>query len=399
MKKILAILSGLLLVSFLVSAEPTEVKLWHYFSGPDAPWFEKVVSDFNASQTKVKVTSQMVPREELLKQYTIGLVGGNLPDIGMVDNPEHASFSAMGLFLDISDRMKGWEGDGKFFKGPWKSCVYQGKVYGIPHNSNCLALYYNTDMLKAAGVTPPTTWDELTAACKKLTKPGVYGLAICGIGNEEGTFQFLPWILSSGATVEKMDSPESIKSLTYLTDLIKKGYMSSEVINWTQADAEKQFATGRAAMMVNGPWNLSAVKTDAPSMNWNLTKIPKDKVYASVLGGENFGIIYNSKHANEAWEFLKYMSLPNVMESFAMAAGKFPPRSDVMNNSKYWKSDPLLKVFAEQMEFAMPRGPHPKWPEISSAIFTAYQESFTMTKSPTQALKDAQKKIDKALVK
>jgi multiple sugar transport system substrate-binding protein len=382
-----------------VYADPVEIQLWHYFSGPDGPWFEKVVSDFNASQSKIKVVSQMVPREELLKQYTIGLVGGNLPDIGMVDNPEHASFAAMGLFLDISDKIKGWEGDGKFFKGPWKSCVYNGKVYGVPHNSNCLALYYNEDMLKAAGVQPPTTWSELETAAKKLTKPGVFGLAICAIGNEEGTFQYLPWLLSSGATIEKLNSPESIKSLTFLTGLIKKGYMSNEVINWTQADVEKQFATGRAAMMVNGPWNLSAVKTDAPNMNWYLAKIPKDKVYSSVLGGENFGIIANSKHPAEAWEFLKYMSRPDVMENFAKNAGKFPPRADVMNGSTYWKSDRLLKVFTEQMEYAMPRGPHPKWPEISSAIYTAFQEAFTMTKTPEQALQDAQNKVDKALTK
>jgi len=397
MKKILLLTLGLLVFAGLAFSEPVQVTVWHYWAGFEAVPFQKVIDDFNASQANVKVVAQMLPREELNRQYTIGLAGGNLPDIAMVDNPDHASYSAMGLFLDISDRVKGWEGEGKFFEGPWLSCTYQGKVYGVPQNSNCLALYYNADMLKKAGVNPPVTWDDLAAACKKLTTPGVYGLAISAIGNEEGTFQYLPWLLSSGASITKLDSPESIKSLTFLTNLIKNGYMSSEVINWTQADVEKQFATGRAAMMVNGPWNLQAVQTDAPSMNWYLAKIPRDRKFASVLGGENMGITASSKHPDEAWAFLKYMSSPSVMEQYMKTSGKFPPRSDVMNGSAFWKSDRLLKVFAEQMQFAMPRGPHPKWPDISSALSTSLQEAFTKTKTPQQALTDAQAKVIKAI--
>ncbi len=397
MKKILLLSLGILLLAGLAFADPVQVTVWHYWAGFEAVPFQKVIDDFNASQTKIKVVAQMLPREELNRQYTIGLAGGNLPDIAMVDNPDHASYSAMGLFLDITDKVKGWEGKGKFFEGPWLSCTYQGKVYGVPQNSNCLALYYNVDMLKKAGVNPPVTWDDLSAAAKKLTKPGVYALAISAVGNEEGTFQYLPWLLSSGATITKLDSPESIRSLTYLTNLIKNGSMSSEVINWTQADAEKQFATGRAAMMVNGPWNLQAVQTDAPTMNWYLAKIPRDKKFSSVLGGENMGITASSQHPDEAWAFLKFMSSPPMMEEYMKSSGKFPPRADVMNGSTFWKSDRLLKVFAEQMQFAMPRGPHPKWPDISSAISTALQEAFTKAKTPEQALKDAQAKVVKAL--
>jgi multiple sugar transport system substrate-binding protein len=397
MKRLLLLSFALVLLAGLCFAEPVEIKVWHYWGGFEAVPFQAVIDGFNASQNKAHAVAQYLPREELNRQYTIGLAGGNLPDIAMVDNPDHASYAAMGLFLDITDRVKAWEGNGKFFEGPWLSCTYQGKVYGVPQNSNCLALYYNVDMLKAAGVNPPATWDELAAAAKKLTKPGVYALAISAIGNEEGTFQYLPWLLSSGATITKLDSPESVKSLTFLTNLVKNGFMSSEVINWTQADAEKQFATGRAAMMVNGPWNLQAVQTDAPNMNWYLAKIPKDKKYTSVLGGENMGITATSQYPNEAWAFLKYMSGTSVMETYMTTSGKFPPRSDVMNGSDFWKSDRLLKVFADQMQYAMPRGPHPRWPDISNAISTALQEALSKTKTPAQALKDAQGKVTKAL--
>ena len=71
-------------------------------------------------------------------------------------------------------------------------------------------------------------------------------------------------MLSAGADVETLDSPDAVKALTYITDMVKEGYMSNEIINWTQADVQKQFATGKAAMMINGPWNIETTKRDAP---------------------------------------------------------------------------------------------------------------------------------------
>ena len=69
--------------------------------------------------------------------------------------------------------------------------VYRG-------GNNCLGLFYSKDLLDVAGVEVPTTWSELEDACAKLTTKGVYGLAISAIGNEEGTFQYMPWLLSAG---------------------------------------------------------------------------------------------------------------------------------------------------------------------------------------------------------
>lgn len=379
------------------TGEVIELTVWHYFNPEyDGTAFAEVVEDYNASQNKYHVTQEFIPREELLKQYSIGLVGDVLPDIGMVDNPEHAAFSAMGLFEDITELIEGWEETEHFFEGPLKSTMYEGRYYGLPHNSNCLALWYDEDMLNEAGVKIPETWDELMEAAKALTKDGVYGLAISAVKNEEGVFQFLPWLLSAGADVENLDSPEAVRALTYITEMVQQGYMSNEIINWTQADVQKQFATGKAAMMINGPWNIETTKRDAPDKKWHVAKIPKDVEYSSVLGGENFGII-KGKDIEGGWEFLKYLCGREGSEKFNKATGKFPPRKDILESSDHWKSDPVLAVFGEQMEYAMPRGPHPKWPEISTAISEAMHEAITGVKTPEQALKDAQIKAQEAL--
>lgn len=380
------------------SVTPTavELSLWHYFAGEDGPVFTKYVEQFNQEfKGKIHVNEEFVPRNELLKQYTIGAVSGDLPDIGMIDNPDQAAYASMGILADVTDKYNAWDG-AHFLDEPISSCTYEGRIYGLPAMYNCLALFYDKDMLAAAGVTVPKTWSELEAACAKLTdhSKGRYGLAMSADRTEEGTFQFIPFVESSGK-FDQLDSAGSIESLAYLTRLVNEGYMSKEIINWTQGDAEKQFASGSAAMMINGPWNIPGIRADAPDKNWSVALIPRadEGVYASCLGGENFAIC-KGPHVDASWTFLSWFCGKDISTKYNYEIKKISPRSDV-DNQKIYADDPIMALFASVMPTAKQRGPHPRWPEISSAIYTAEQEALTGQKTPAQAMKDAQAKIDK----
>lgn len=372
-----------------------QITFWHYMSeDKEGKYVNEAVSEFNNSQNDVYVTAQYLPRAELMKQYTIGVVSGELPDCGMVDNPDHNSYASMGVFEDITDRYKAWP-EANFLEGSLNSCYYEGKLYGLPWGNNCLGLFYNRELLSAAGVEVPTTWSELETACEKLTKDKVKGLAISAIGNEEGTFQYMPWLLSSGGSVTDLVSEGSKKSMSYLQGLIEKGYISRECVNWTQADAEKQFASGQAAMMINGPWQFASLEQDAPGLDYRVAKVPRadDGVYASVLGGENLAVCKGA-NVEAAWKFLTWLSSKEKSQEICKAIGRFSPRSDV-DIQVMFADDPLNSVFAEVMPDAQSRGPSPDWPEISTAIYTAQQEVFTGQKDVDAAMTAAQAKIDK----
>jgi multiple sugar transport system substrate-binding protein len=375
-----------------------KVAVWHYFENNTRAAFENAIKKYNASQDKFEVTPQYVPFANMKKQLSIGLAAGDdLPDIVQLDNPDHAAFSAMGTFEDVTDLVNTWGQIDNFFPGPVNSTVFEGKYYGLPISSNCLALFYNKDVFAEAGIaSPPKTWDELQTVAKQLTKGDRYGLAISAPKSEEGTFQFLPWLLSTGANYDSLDKPEAVKALDFLTGLIKDGSMNKEVINWTQGDVEKQFAAGKAAMMVNGPWNIGPVKADAPDMNYGVALLPIDKQNASVLGGENIAIV-KGKNKEGAWDFITWFLEPENFQEFIQISGYFPPRKDVLEQSDFWKNDENLKVFSDQMNSAMPRGPHPKWPQISEAMQEAIQRALTLHDSPDTAMKEAAQKV-KALL-
>ncbi len=376
------------------SGEPVEIEFWHYMSeDKEGQFVNQAVEEYNNSQDKVHVTAQYIPRAELMKQYTIGVVSGDLPDVGVVDNPDHNSYASMGVFEDITDYYNEWD-EANFLDGSIASCYYEDRLYGLPWGNNCLALFYNEDMLADAGVEVPTTWSELEAACEKLTTDTTKGIAFSAIGHEEGTFQFMPWLLSAGGDVNNLTSEESKSSLTFLKSLIDNGYASKEVVTWTQADAEKQFASGQAAMMINGPWQISGLATDAPDLNYSVALVPKadNGEYASVLGGENLGICKGA-NVEASWDFIKWLNSKENSARIAQSIGRFSPRADVDNEALY-ADDPINGLFASVLPTAQSRGPSPYWPEISAAIYTAEQEVLTGQKDVDTAMADAQAQID-----
>lgn len=342
---------------------------------------------FNESQDEIEAYATYVPFADFKKQLSIGATASELPDIAIIDGPDHASYAAMGIFADITDKID----TEIFYEGPVESCTLDGTLYGVPFGSNCLSLYYNEDMLKAAGQSVPATWDELKETAKALTTDTVSGLAFCSLQNEEGTFNFSPWLWSTGTDSFNIDNEQGIKALTYVSNLVQDGVMSKEVINWTQGDVMNQFISGNVAMMVNGPWQVPTMREQAPDLNWDVTLLPKDEEYASALGGENLGIIEN-ENVDASMKVVEFLTSKEEVEQYIDEFGYISARKDVAENQ--FADDEVMKKFTEQMQYAQPRGPHADWPEISNAISLAFNEAITGTSTPADAAKKAQETID-----
>jgi len=373
----------------------TTVTIWNYWENAhQQETLAKVCADFNSSQDKVTVVTKYIPFADFKKQLSIGAAASDLPDIVIIDNPDHASYSAMGIFADITAKMASWPDLKQYFDGPLNSCKLNGKLYGLPFGSNCLSLYYNADMLKAAGVNPPKTWDELKTAALKTTKGNVHGFGISSVQNEEGTFGFLCFLWGSGNTSFQVNNPNGIKALSLYRDLAKSGAMPKEVINWTQGDTMNQFISGNLAMMVNGPWQVPTMRSQAKNLNWNVVQLPVGAKPASDLGGENFGVI-NGPNVDQALAFIKWAASPAEMKTYINEYGYIASRKDVA--ATQFTNDPIMKVFSAQMASAQPRGPHPRWPEISDALSLAMNESITGIAAPEAAAAKAQATIDGVL--
>lgn len=367
-----------------------EVSLWYYWETESHQQaIDKVIRDYNASQDEVTVETRYVPFADFKKQLSIGASADELPDMAILDSSDHASYAAMGIFADLTGK---FDTTG-YYAQAVESCMLDGKLYGVPFGVNCLGLFCNQDLLAAQGCKTPATWKELKETAEKLTGEGVTGLAFSSLQNEEGTFNFMPWIWSAGADFHEINSEEGVKALTLAKDLTESGAMSKECISWTQGDVMNQFISGNVAMMVNGSWQIPTMEREAPDMNWIVALIPRDKEYASVLGGENYAVIAGGNE-EAALKFLEYATAEEQVSYLTEAFGYLSADKKMADNPP---GDEVRDIFMQELEYAKARGPLEEWPEVSDAISLAFNQVMTGEKEPQEAAKAAQQKIDKIM--
>ncbi len=361
----------------------------YYNNDPDKALVQKGL-DACATQLGITIQRETVPGDTLIAKVLQQASSKTLPDVLMLDNPDVQQIAATGALAPLNDM--GLTGDG-VIQGMNDATSYQGKLYGLAPVTNTIALFYNTQMLQEAGVQPPKTWDELKAAAKKLTKPGRYGIAFNANATYEGSWQFLPAMWTNGGDETDLNSPQVAEALQLWVDLVQAGSASKSVINWTQGDAKDQFVAGKAAMMVNGPWQIPAL-AKAPNVKWDVVTFPlnkPDQTPVAPLGGEAWTVPLNKDQAKQqkAADFVKCLNSDENELAWAKARFTIPTKTALLD--QYVKEVPSMKAFTEQVKTARARTGKlgDKWPEAAKVIYQAIALALTGKATPQDAFKQA----------
>ena len=370
---------------------PITLTAWDYIVSEQANVVLQQYENFTKLHPGIKIQRTYIPYADMNQKVLLGAAAGTLPDLLLIDSLSHPTYSANGVLLDLTDRIKAWGQIDQYFPNILQSSSWQGQHYGLPNDSDCLGLFYNADMLEQAGLQPPTTWDELRSAAKKLTRNGVYGFATAATNTMEGTFEFLPFLRQAGADWDTLESSAATQALQFLVDLIKDGSLSQEVVNWAQPDSFRQFISGSAAMVQNGNWQLPVLQAQA-NFKWGATALPKGQTHATSLGGENWAIPKTSKQADAAWEFIQFTQDPQNSKQFVIAFGTLPGRKDVAQDA-VWQKDPVRSVFVNELPFARTVGGGPNASKISDIFVPALQSALTGQMSAADALKSVSAEI------
>ncbi|CTQ46683.1 ABC transporter substrate-binding protein [Roseibium aggregatum] len=399
LKSIALATSGLIALASTAVADPVELDLWTI---DDPGEYHYVMADeFMAKHPDIKINVRTVQFEDMVNDLARGVATGDAPDITYIDNPEVALFASRGLLLDLKPYIEQSDivNADDIFPGPLSSVSYEGGIYGIPRGANTIALYYNADMYRAAGLdpdNPPRTWEELYEAAKALTKPeeNIYGLAFSAVATEEGTFQFLPWLQMTGGDYDNVDTDGAVRALSLWKKILDEGLASPDTLIRGQWDSTGTFNAGTAAMSISGPWELPRMSSEA-KFDFRAALLPapdEGADRASALGEGDNVILASTDNPDEAFLFLEFLydNMDRVWNEF----GYLPASKVEVKDPKYPE---IYAVFEESMKYARNRGPHPQWPRISKAIQTAIQSTLTGQATPEDALAAAQTSIDKVL--
>ena len=343
---------------------------------------EAAIKDFEEKNDAI-VELTVFPYVELQDKLLIAVAAGKGPDILLLDQIWVTQYASAGFIEPLDSRVaKSKLKADDFFPGAWGAAKFQGKQYAVPFDVGVWALlYYNKDMLKAAGLNPekpPVTWDEFYNYGKKLTntKENKYGTAIW-VGTGDAVQCIVDaFIFSNGGKVvddagkkSLLNTPQAVEALEFYKKL--QEISPPGTVGRSEEDAFKLFTAGQVAMFMYGEWGQDSIAARAPDMNYGMGLLPRPSNGKSIgtFGGWEMAISKKSKYKDLAWKFLEYAAQASVNKKIASLtpANKEAALAFLKEKRKF------PDVIFEQLTGALYRPLVPNYPEIAEIQRSATQ--------------------------
>jgi multiple sugar transport system substrate-binding protein len=292
-------------------------------------------------QTGITVKLQVIGWADLLNRILAATTSGQGPDVVNIGNTWSASLQATGAFLPFdSNTISQVGGTSHFLASAMGSTGAVGQTpTAVPIYSLAYGLYYNKAEFKAAGITsPPTTWDQLAADGKKLTKGGNYGLAIEGANPSENIHNV--FILSKqkgGSFFDSSGNPTFTTAANVAAVQQWVNFMATDKIvnpgdaEYDQNQSLSDFAKGKAAMLL---WQAAGTTLKADGMSpdaWGVAPPPVESGTPSatnpdsMVAGINIAVFKGSKNQAAALKFVKFMTSQSESTLLNGKYGSIPP--------------------------------------------------------------------------
>jgi multiple sugar transport system substrate-binding protein len=389
------------------AAAPVQIVLWHGYTDYEAKALNAAVAEYNASQSRVHVQTQFYGNTDYaLQKVLTAIAGGKYPDIAYLYGSWAANIAKSPKTLDLTRRVH----EPSFhYDDIWPparlAATVNGRVVGLPALIDNLALVYNKQLFRKAGIPFPTarwTWADLERAAKKLTNSAKkqFGWAYVADGGEDTVWRFwaLLWeaggdILTPDGKKAAFDSPAGVKALTLLQQMAVKDrsvYLDSGNDNYANL-----FNSGRIAMLYTGPWDLASF----PNVDYGVQILPGDRNHQTISGPDNWVVFNNgSARVKAAVTFLKWLTSPAIDLKWSLMTGDLPIRSDVTKlpgYAQFNKKYPGVGVWVQNLNNAVQSRPViTTYPKISTAVGQAVQSVLLGKAQPQQALNQAASQVN-----
>lgn len=403
---------GLFLALFLgiglfawVALSQSPVTLSLLMTTPDAqPWKQGLIADFEQKHPHIRLNLLEGPNSADLVEnlYTSSFILGDSPyDLVNMDVVWTSKFAAAGWLRDLSSQITSAE-TAAFSPRDIDAGRYEGKLYRIPIRSDLGMLYYREDLLKAAGLKPPTTFAETIAIAQTLKKAGKIDWGYVWQGRQyEGLVAMFAEVLQGYGgfwvkpnTLEVgLDRPETLKAIAFLRDTIKMGVSPPGVTTYQEEEARRLFQGGRVAFMRSWPYAWpKGNESDSPIKGKFAIKAmvgSPGNSGGACLGGWGLGIATSSQHPKEAWEVIKYFTSEAVQRKLILEAGYVPSRKALFTDPQIVAKYPHYPKLLEVSKNAVLRPPIAQYAQVSDILQRYLSAAITDRISPDRAMQAA----------
>ncbi|MFO1298801.1 MAG: ABC transporter substrate-binding protein [Burkholderiaceae bacterium] len=400
--------------------KPVELTFYYPVAvgGPVTKTIDQMAADFEKENPgiKVKPVYSGTYQESIVKALT-AFKSGQPPHIAVLLSTdmftlidEDAIVPIDGLATSADDRK--WLGG--FFDSFMMNSRTSGKTWGVPFQRSTIVLYWNKELFKEAGLDPdkgPASWDQMVEYAKKLTKTDAsgnvtqWGVKIPSSGFPYWLFQGLTTpngalLMNEAGTETYFDKPEVIEALQYWVDLsAKHKVMPGGVIEW--GTTPKDFFEKKAAMIWTTTGNLTNIRTNA-GFPFGVAMLPEKKRRGSPTGGGNFYIFKKTSPEEQAaaLKFAKWATAPQRAAQWSIATGYVavtPAAWETPEMKKYVQEVPQATVARDQLQFSVAELSTHDNQRVTKALNDGLQAALTGSKSPADAMKDAQREAARIL--
>jgi sn-glycerol 3-phosphate transport system substrate-binding protein len=404
------------------SALAKDIVLSFYYpvavGGPITKIIDGYAADFEKENPGIKINAIYAGTyQDTLTKALTAFKSGEPPDIAVLLSTDMFTLideDAIIPFDDLlkTDADKAWAKS--FFPAFMENSRTGGRTWGIPFQRSTIVMFWNKDAFKEAGLDPdkaPDTWDDLVADGTKLTKRDAsgnitqWGIEIPSTGFPYWLFQGLTTangvrLMNQAGTVTYFDKPGVVQALQYWVDLSRKYKIQPEgTIEW--GTTPKDFFEGKTAIMWTSTGNLTNVRANA-KFPFGVAMLPAHQGRGSPTGGGNF-YLFKKMTAEEraaALKFVKWMTTPERAADWGIATGYVAVRPDAWDTpkmKKYVADFPAAAVARDQLKYAVAELSTHDNQRVTKVLNDGLQAALTGTKTPQQAMTDAQQEATRIL--
>lgn len=420
-KKLFSMVTSAIMVAAMASScskpaptttKPAEVVKIVYARGKDTTGAnQKLVQAFNDKyKGKIEVSYIEMPSDtgQSHNQYvTVFNSKGTDYDVFDADVIWPAEFAQAGYALPLD---KFVQKDGinmkDYMQGPVQALTFKGQLWGMPKFIDAGLLFYRKDLIP----TPPKTWDELIKMAEDTkSKTGSGFSYVMQAKQYEGLIcNATEFISAYGGAVVDGDGNITIKSdgtkkgLEMMKKIVTSDFVPNNITTFTEPESDDAFINGKASLIRNWPYqwaeNQDASKSKIVDKT-GVAPLPSGSVRsAAALGGWVTMINKYSKHPQEAWEFVKFMSGPEGQKITATIGGSAPTLLSVYNDPEVQKN-PLFanKDFVAGLSAAVSRPVSPIYPKLSDIMQVEISNYLTGQQDVDTAINNMDTKMKQAV--
>lgn len=396
----LVVVVALALTGFGLTAkaqEKIQITYWTHNHAASIPVNQEIIDEFMKENPNVEIVFDNAPHSNYEQKILTAFAGGAGPDVFWAGDWMVPQFLKNGMIAPVDPTAFGVQTQDEFEKlfapGALDGFKSEGKIYtGGVSEYNSFSLIYNVDILKEVGIEAPAkdkpmTWEQLAEIAGKLakteggktTRVGIhwpFTTPIWTVLILEPMLRQLGGEIVDPATGKPMlNSPEMVRVMEYVKSLRANNAIDPAFYN----DLLQDFAQGRSAMLIAGPWAVAPLKEMNADLKWDTAPLPQfadAKARTTTLYAWAWFVNANSSPEKQkvAWQFVN--KLTSKQQAWWDRVGYVQARLGTADNGKdldayRTESDARLKVIFDDYPFGKYQFASTSYFEISDILTRA----------------------------